>query len=68
MIKTWDLYHDLLHIFAITKFDIKAMNKISPKIKQHILNIMQIDALDKGQNYLKQTYHQINMIYKHYIL
>ena len=68
MIKTWDLYHDLLHIFAIAKLDIKAMNKISPKIKQHILNIMQIDTLDQGQNYLEQTYHQINMIYKHYIL
>jgi hypothetical protein len=66
IVHAFDMYHSLLHIFAIAKLDIQTINSetVSRKITQRICDIMGIADFSQATDYLSDTYQKISAIYQ----
>jgi glutamate-ammonia-ligase adenylyltransferase len=62
----FNMYHSLLHIFAIAKIDIQEIsdNNISKKIIQRLCDILGISDFSDASNVIENIYKQINDIYQ----
>jgi glutamate-ammonia-ligase adenylyltransferase len=64
ILQAWDMYHNLLHIFAIAKLDILNMDATSKKITERICKIMNIIDIADATECLHTHYQNIGMIYQ----
>ena len=68
ILKSWDMYHNLLHIFAIAKLDILNMDSTSNKITEHIAHLMNIPNFSGAIDCLMHHYQRITEIYTDIIM
>jgi glutamate-ammonia-ligase adenylyltransferase len=60
----WDIYQELLHIFAIAKIDISETQNISKKIQKRLCDLLDIDDFQKAEQKLMEYNQSIIKLYQ----